>query len=64
MLSVLDGQSLWTAKSHEAFQRSRWPHYPKLRGGENDSRDECNELHFLGLSILINRNYPAEQIAT
>lgn len=27
------------------------------------TRDECTGLHFLGLPTLINRNYPAEQIA-
>lgn len=60
MWSVLDGQPLWIAKSHEAFQRGRWPHYSKFRGCDNDSRDECTGLHFLELSTLINRNFPAE----
>lgn len=50
--------------NHETFQRGRWAYYPKLKEGDNDSRDECTGLHFMGLPNLINRNYPAEQIAT
>lgn len=60
MLFVLDGRFFWIVKSYEVFYRGRWFYYLKFRGGDNDLRDECISFYFLGLLILINRNYLVE----